>query len=168
MIMTNFSSKIASAILIISVCSPALASRHGNKAVTHLDTDGDGLVSFEEFMPQNGRADRTSRMMEHADFDEDGAVTLDEMQQAGDERAAQKKEKMEARMAERNEQMLQAFLEMDTDNSGSVTPEEIRLHMFSKIDQDQDGYLSTDEFSQHMQASRGKHDRGSRRQGDRD
>ena len=133
--------------------------------MNHLDTDGDGLVSFDEFQPRN---DRAGRMLEHADFDNDGAVSLDEMQQARDERAAQKKERMEARMAERREQMEQAFLEMDTDNSGSVTPEEIRLHMFNKIDRDEDGYLSNDEFSQHMQASHGKHGRSRHGRGDRD
>jgi hypothetical protein len=164
-IMTNIGVKLTSAILIISICSPAFASRHGKKAVDHLDADGDGLVSFEEFMP---RDDRATKMLEHADLDNDGEITQDEMQQAGDEKAAQRKEEMEARMAARSEKMEQAFLEMDTDNSGSVTPYEIRHHMFSKIDEDQDGYLSTEEFNQHMQALRNRHDRGGHNRDDRE
>ena len=163
--MTNLGLKITSAILIISVCSPALASRHGNKAVDHLDTDGDGLVSFEEFMPRN---DRATKMLEHADLDDDGEITQQEMQQARDEKSAERKEEMEARMAARSEKMEQAFLEMDTDNSGSVTTYEIRHHMFNKIDEDQDGYLSTEEFNQHMQTLRNRHERGSYNRGGRE
>ena len=154
--------KITSVMLIIGICSPALASKYAERAVNHLDTDGDGLISFEEFKPRN---DRAGRMLEDADFDGDGAVTQEEMQQAREERAAERKEDMEARMAEMAERMDQLFLEMDTDNSGSLTPEEVRQHMFNQIDQDQDRYISAEEFKQHIRSMRRKHDRGGNRPG---
>ena len=160
--MLNLSIKLISVIFVIGICSTALAGRHGNKAITHLDTDGDGLVSFDEFRPRN---DKASRMLEHADLDDDGAITLDEMQQARDQKAADKKQEMEARMAAKAEKMAQTFLEMDTDDSGSVTPEEIRQHMFNEIDDNQDGHLSADEFNQHMQEMRRHHGQSGHRRG---
>ena len=159
--MINLSTKMLMVALIVSTYSATLAARQGSKIMDHLDTDGDNLISAEEFQPRN---DRGARMLERADLDGDGAITLEEMQQARAARIAQKQEEMGARMAERAEKMEQNFTVMDTDNSGSVTPEEMRLHAFNRMDKNQDGYLTEEEFRQAGRDMRehGQHGHGGR------
>jgi hypothetical protein len=144
---------------IFSIASPALAGKQGIKVVEHLDTDGDGQVSFEEFQPRN---DRSHRMLELADQDGDGALTLDEMEQARAAKMVEKQIEMAERMAAGAERMEQNFIAMDTDGSGTVTPMEMRQHSFNKLDKNEDGYITADEFKQATphNSFKNKHQRG--------
>ena len=50
------------------------SDRHSERMLSHLDADGDNLISIDEFkVPEE-------RMFRHADSDGDGIVTLDEIQ----------------------------------------------------------------------------------------
>ena len=172
--MTNIGIRILTAALFASACSSAFAGKDGGRMMERLDTDGDNLISQEEFQPPGGRS---ARMMDGVDADGDGAITLDEMQQASEAKMAKKQAEVAARMDERAEHMKKSFAEMDADGSGSVTAEEMRLHMFNKMDENQDGYLSAEEFSharhnmhkrsnygqddhQRWEHKRGEHDHG--------
>ena len=143
--MRKLIAKITAVTLIISITSPALAGNKGARVVEHLDADGDGQISFEEFQPRN---DRSSKMLERADQDGDGALTLDEMEQARATKMAEKQIEMTERMAERSERMEENFIAMDTDGSGTVTSMEMRQHSFSKLDNNDDGYITADEFTE--------------------
>jgi Ca2+-binding EF-hand superfamily protein len=101
-----------------------------------MDINDDGIVSIEEFQPP--MEVRLSR----ADADNDGAVTLEELNQHRADREAQHVE----RQANHADQMTQRFLAMDIDGSGGVTPDEARLAAFHHMDSDQNGSLSVDEL----------------------
>ncbi len=120
--------------------------RRGGQFPPHLDTDGDGQLSVDEF---RGPGDR---MFMDADADGDSRVTLEEM------RAHH--EQMKARMQERLDRQAAAiddhFHSMDTDGDGAVTADEARIAAFQRKDRNGDGFLTTDEM------------RPPRRPGDRD
>lgn len=142
--MLHLTAKLIAFLLISSASSTALASRDGGRAITRLDTDGDGLVSLDEFHVPEGR--QGGGMLERADLDGDGAVTLEEANQARNERMAERQGEMAERMAKMATRMQELFAKMDANGDGAVTREEMRLFAFSRIDENQDGYLSADEF----------------------
>ena len=125
--------KLIATALIASVSTYAIADR-GDRIIDHLDTDGDDLISLQEFHPPG---DRGNKLLERADLNGDGVVTLEEAQQAASARMAEHLKKMEAKLAE-----------LDADEDGIVTTDEIRAHAFSRIDEDGDGFLSANEFNQ--------------------
>lgn len=124
--------KLVTTALIASVSTYAIADR-GDRIIDHLDTDGDDLISLEEFHPPG---DRGNKLLERADLDGDGAVTLEEVQQAASTRMAEHLKEMEAKLTE-----------LDADGDGTVTSDEIRAHAFSRIDENGDGFLSANEFN---------------------
>ena len=124
--------KLIATALIASVSTYAFADR-GDRIIDRLDTDGDELISLEEFHPPGNRG---NKLLERADLNGDGAVTLEEAQQAASERMSKHLKEMEAKLAE-----------LDADGDGTVTTDEIRAHTFSRIDEDGDGFLSTNEFN---------------------
>ncbi len=122
-----------------------------------LDTDGDGLVSHMEFSERDGR--RGPRIFEHADANGDGAVSLEEMQAAVDERV----DEHHARASEHMEMM---FAAMDTNEDGLVTREEAETHAFSRADSNGDGYISEDEAREMHERRGGRQERRREKRGD--
>lgn len=139
------------AFLLASGFSLSAFAGPGDRIMEHLDTDGDNMITLEEFQPPGRRGDR---MLEKIDANGDGAVSLEEMQSARAEREARATE----RMAERADEMDSRFVEIDTDGDGLVTRDEMRLHQFSRMDENGDGVLTADE----IKPRRGMHGRGMR------
>jgi Ca2+-binding EF-hand superfamily protein len=122
--------------------------------IMRMDSDGDGMVSREEFQPPEQH--RGPRMLERADIDGDGNVTRDEIMAAIDEDAEERKARMSG-------QMLLMFEEADTDSDGVLTPMEALDHAFLRVDANGDGYI-TEEEAQQLRDKRGKRaERGGRR-----
>ncbi|MBR9795544.1 MAG: hypothetical protein GYB45_05665 [Gammaproteobacteria bacterium] len=104
------------------------------QVVRAMDTDGDGLISFEEFeLPEKRRgADR----LEAADTDGDGNISRAEMEAQLAEHVAADTERAEER-----------FDRTDVNSDGFVTPEERKQVAFETLDENQDGYLSAEELA---------------------
>ncbi len=139
---TLISAAIASALTIVATAASAHPdqSHSGNAqkpsakpAVRAMDTDGDGLISFEEFeLPKKRHgADR----LEAADSDGDGNISRAEMEGQLAEHVAADTERAETR-----------FNQTDLNNDGFVTPEERKQVAFEMLDENQDGYLSPEEL----------------------
>ena len=137
------STAIASALTIFA--STAVAHPDANhsgsgqkapakQAVRAMDTDGDGLISYEEFeLPEKRRgADR----LEAADTDGDGNISRAEMEAQLAEHVAADAERAEER-----------FDRADINDDGFVTPEERKQVAFETLDENQDGYLSAEELA---------------------
>ncbi len=153
--MQDLTIKLIAMALIASITSPVFAAR-GAKMMEKMDTDGDGLISQEEFQPPSNRAGRM--FLSDADTNDDGIITLDEARQAKERKMAEHQKKMAERQAKMSGRLEQMFAMMDTDSDGGVTREEMRLFAFGKIDQNQDGYLSMDEFRHARQHRKMRHD----------
>ena len=123
--------------------------RRMNKVMSTLDTNEDGVISIDEFRLPEGREPREMRM----DIDGDGAVTRDEVERA---------------VAERSEEALTRFDELDSDGNGRITTEERRTQVFAQIDRDNDGQLSPSEMRDARKAMGDKKRRhGKKHRGDR-
>jgi Ca2+-binding EF-hand superfamily protein len=142
--MQHLTTKLVAILMVCSASTTAFASRDGSRAITHLDTDGDGLVSLDEFQATEGR--HSGRMLEKADLNGDGTVTLEEANEAHNERMAERQNEMAERMAKMATRLQETFAKMDANGDGAVTREEMQFFAFSRIDENQDGYLSADEF----------------------
>ena len=142
--MQHLTTKLVAFLIICSASTTAFANRDGSRAISRLDTDGDNLVSLDEFQASEGR--QGGRMLERADLNGDGAVTLEEANKASNERMAERQEEMAERMAKMATRMQETFAKMDANGDGVVTREEMQFFAFSRIDENQDGYLSADEF----------------------
>jgi Ca2+-binding EF-hand superfamily protein len=124
----------------LSLSSFAEESQFQQRMLERMDDNEDGVISMEEFQPpMEGR-------MSHADTDGDGAVTLAELNQHRAERMADKEAQRVDRQTEAATKMAERFQAMDSDGSGSVTPEEARLAAFNHMDRNQDGNLSVEEL----------------------
>ena len=126
------------------------------KPVEHMmkrmDTDGDGVISVDEFNP------RREGIVERIDENEDGAVSLDEVNQHISDRETE----MAQKIAEIRQRILKHFDDADTDGNGMVTEYAARSTAFNRIDGDGDGYLTEHELrtvSQDMKRHR-RHRRG--------
>ncbi|EED35703.1 EF hand domain protein [Luminiphilus syltensis NOR5-1B] len=102
-----------------------------DRVIDHLDTDGDRLLSLDEFrLPPKGRG-RLSK----ADADGDGNITVEEMEAA-----------LASHVRDDEEQARSRFDEADGNNDDVVTALELKTLAFERIDANSDGYLSVDEF----------------------
>jgi Ca2+-binding EF-hand superfamily protein len=156
--MNKLSRVIAMSIFGLSSSAFAAEDESGrNRALTNLDTDGDGSVNFEEFQA------RGAESLSHLDSDENGVLTLDELLNArpgrgpgnrGDRNADRPERepseeqiaRMEERRAEMTERAAARFQEMDTDGNDIVSLEEFQEANFLALDSDNNGLLSSEEL----------------------
>ncbi len=139
----SFIAKCIAAALLCTAALSTLAEKPGRGAMAKLDADGDKLISFDEFQMGGQRAES---MLERADQDGDGAVTMAELEAARESFKQEREAEMKARRAEHEERMATRFADMDTDGDGAVTPLEAKQHAFSQMDADNDGFISQKEF----------------------
>lgn len=99
------------------------------KMIERRDTNGDGVVSFEEFQVPPRSEERFTR----ADANGDGKVT---------------REELEATLNERSDGALERFEELDADDDGVITEAERKRAMFDRIDANGDGQLDAEELLQ--------------------
>ncbi|MBL4581756.1 MAG: EF-hand domain-containing protein [Gammaproteobacteria bacterium] len=163
------------AMAIFGLSSSAFAAEdesRGNRALSNLDTDGDGFVNFEEFQARG--AEGLSRL----DNDENGVLTLDELLNArpghgrgpgprsgnrGDrntdrperEPSEEQIARMEERRASMTERATARFQEMDRDGNDVVSLEEFQEANFLELDEDNNGLLSTEELRARHNGRRG-------------
>jgi Ca2+-binding EF-hand superfamily protein len=121
----------------------SVAQPDSQRVMEQLDTDGDNLISYEEFEPprQRGR-DR----FEGSDTDGDGNLSREEMEA----QLAKQIDEMTSRAIER-------FEAADLDGDGLVSAEERKRAGFDRMDADGDGYISADELEAAHRARRDHH-----------
>lgn len=127
------------AILTVLAAATVMAqpSNKSQRMMSHLDKDGDNLVSVEEFeVPSRGR-DRGR--LASADRDGDGNVSRSEMQ---------------AQVDERTEQAIERFELADLNDDDFLTEEEIKMAAFSRLDRNDDGYIDAKELSMAQHTAR--------------
>lgn len=161
--MNKLSRVIAMSIFGLSSSAFAAEDESGrNRALSNLDTNGDGSVNFEEF--QANSAQSLSRL----DSDENGVLTLDELLNArpgrggegrGDRPERELSEEQIARMEERRSEMTERaasrFQEMDADGNDIVSLEEFQEANFLELDSDNNGLLSAEELRPRRGGRRG-------------
>lgn len=163
--MRNPATALLTGTLILTLAGPVLAEpgKGASRMMKKLDTDGDGRIGLDEFRS----GPRGNRMLEMADTDSDGMVTLAEMEAHHDEMMARRMEKMKERMQAHTEQMRDHFDEMDADDDGTLTREEMGRGIFSRLDSNGDGYIEEDEFRHPPMGGPGMHERHHRMGGNR-
>jgi len=128
------------------------------KILEHLDKDGNGSVSKEEFLAsERGQKDpeRAAKVFAHIDENNDGALTTNEfakMRRPGGPGEGDGEGRDRPNPAE-------IFKRLDKDGSGSISKEEftsgeraqknpeMAAKMFQKLDADGDGSITHDEFA---------------------
>lgn len=130
-----------------------------NRALTNMDTDGDGSVNFEEFQA------RGAESLGRLDSDENGVLTLDELLNGrpgrgpGNRGDREPSEEQIARIQERRaamaEQATARFQEMDTDGNEVVSLGEFQEANFLQLDSDNNGLLSAEELRPQRGGRRG-------------
>jgi Ca2+-binding EF-hand superfamily protein len=133
----------ALAALVFGGSAAALAQHAGPP---NFDTDGDGLVSEDEFVAVGARRG------ERLDTDGDGTISADEVavmrarhEERVEERGAEIDAEHEARRAEHEAR----FEAADLNSDGALDPterEEMARVRFAELDQDGDGSLTEDEL----------------------
>lgn len=124
---------------------PDERKRAPEKMIGKLDSDGDGLISFEEFqMPDKRR--RGDRLGE-VDLDGDGNISRTEMEAQLDNYLEAMRAKAEAR-----------FTQADLNNDGFITPEERKQAAFEMLDTNGDGYLAPEELASTQKRNRRSRD----------
>ena len=146
MTMNKQVSALVIAALVATGAASSVAAQDGSprterraQMFTQLDTNGDGVVSAEEF------ANPPSRF-EIADADGDGLLSADELTAMGQQRAEQRA----ARMLER----------FDANEDGALSEEEFAARrdgsrMFERLDANDDGSISAEEFAEMRMQDRG-------------
>ncbi|MEL0039440.1 MAG: hypothetical protein VW865_03390 [Halieaceae bacterium] len=121
----------------------SVAQPDPERVIEQLDTDGDNLISYEEFEPprQRGRG-----WFEGGDTDGDGNLSREEMEA----QLAKQIDEMTSRAIER-------FEAADLDGDGLVSAEERKRAGFDRMDADGDGYISADELEAAHRARRDHH-----------
>ncbi len=131
-------------ILSVALCLVATLSfagdRHSKKMIAHMDQNGDELISMDEFKG------RQNRMFEEADSNQDGSLTIDELQAYMQVRVAEHAKEREQEHSEMQSRMAQHFAEMDTNNDQSITAEEAKSAAFNRMDKNGDGFIAADEM----------------------
>lgn len=151
---------ITAIVLSATIAGAAYAEHHGKHRFSSADTDGDGLISQDEFSVPG--SDRFEKM----DTDGDGVVTLEEINNRMAEQAAERQAKMADRREKMQAKMQERFASADQNKDGIITKEEMKISAFSHIDENGDGFLSEEEFreaksqhSRHKKEHRGEHGR---------
>jgi len=142
-----------------SISAFAIAKDKGpgaKKMLKHLDTDGDGQISMEEFKPPK----RTP--FGKADVNDDGIVTMEEIEEQMAARHQERESANEDRRAAAKAMLAAHFAEMDTNGDGGLTTDEIKQGIFSRMDENQDGYITKDEMKRPERMGQGKGKRYSR------
>ena len=148
---------LLSAALIAVMTAPVHADEEGKKSAKgKLDTDGDGKISLEEFKF------RDKGILKKMDADGDGTVTASELAESHAAMEAKVQEGVTKRMNRMKEQSEKKFAEMDSNDDGSVTADELKAHAFSQLDKDNDGFLSRKELRHGMRKNVRGHDGKSR------
>lgn len=161
-------------VLCLSANSMAAEGQgRGQQALENLDSNGDGVVDFNEF--QENTPDIVARL----DTDGDSSVSLEEFVSArpdrprrggfGNRAANLSEEEMAERQAMMQERMTERFSEMDLDDDGLVSVIEMQEANFLQMDNDGDGVLSASELRRRGPGGpggrgpgqRGRPDRGS-------
>lgn len=147
--MRKFGIGVIAACVALSLSAPAAMAKPGGKGkhFEKMDTNGDGVVSREEFDAKH------DEMFSKMDANGDGNVTKEEMKAAH-------KARMEEHKKKRAEHMKKHFGEMDKDKDGSLVFDEMKDHKgqayFDKLDADSDGKVTWSEFEE---GHKGKHRR---------
>ncbi|HAK51203.1 MAG TPA: hypothetical protein DCM54_04775 [Gammaproteobacteria bacterium] len=155
--MQYLKTKLIAASLVAGIMAPAIA----HEGPAELDTDGDGLISRDEFrLPEDRRRQRM-------DIDGDGTISQEEVAQHQEEADARQAE----HIAKKREKAAERFNAVDVDGDGSITTQEAEDHAFWRLDRDGDGYVSRQELRKQMgragrDGKRGK--RGGERGGERE
>lgn len=132
----------------------------GNRIIERLDTNGDALISVDEFQLPERRGP-----LSRADLNDDGMVTIEELRARHDERSARFEERLAEKRIERDAHFDEMLTRMDRNTDGVVSEEEARLSAFEHMDANGDGYLSPSE----MRPPKGKRGpRGDKRKPRRD
>ena len=118
------------------------------KAMTHLDANDDGVISFDEFRLPADRGAPEMRM----DSDGDGALTRDEVSNAATQRV---------------DEALARFDASDADGNGVVTIEERRQMAFNRMDADGNGEISNGELRKAGKERRRHHKGNAEQRGER-
>lgn len=145
--------KYLAAMLFLAFTAPALADEaapdgtapdndgpRAERMLKHLDTNGDGVITPDEFKFPG------DRIIKEADLNGDGAVTLDEMHQHHQQMEAKRQAERQKMMADQQAKMDQMFKSMDTNGDGKVTVEEANAAAFKRMDKNGDGVLTADEL----------------------
>lgn len=163
----------AAALVAGAAVAPAHAAqpeaRHGGPGswmLKHLDADGDGMITLDEFRAAGDAA------FARLDADGDGRISADEFAAAREARAG----KWQGRHAEgreaghRRQHMAQrGFARMDADGDGYVTRAEFdaaRMARFNALDVNGNSVIDADELP--VRGERGKGQRDGRGYGKRD
>jgi Ca2+-binding EF-hand superfamily protein len=136
------------ALILLAGGAMTAFGRPEDRMMDKFDSDGDGMISAEEFQPPRDRG-----MMEHMDANNDGAVTMEEINQ----QIADHQIKMAERQAEMTARVQEFFSNADTDGDGSVTGEEAREAAFNRIDENGDNYLTEKELRNAKPPHGGRH-----------
>lgn len=124
--------------LLLGTCAAMMSSTSSAQPrdILALDSDGDGLVSRDEFRVPADRRGR--RLFKHGDVDGDGTLTRDELITSIESGSEERQERTRERLLER-------FDAMDGNGDGVVQADEAMEQAFSRVDQNADGYLSEEE-----------------------
>jgi len=133
--------KIILPLFIITFASQSWASegKHKRNMMKALDADGDGAVSFQEF--QNSPDKRFQR----TDINNDGFITLNEMEQHHAEREAKRETERQSRRHKRAEKLGERFTMLDVNGDGTITLEEAQRGIFDRLDSNSDGVITRKE-----------------------
>ena len=149
---------LLSAALIAVMAAPVHADEEGKKSGKgKFDTDGDGKISLEEFKFKD------KGILKKMDADGDGTVTAGELADSQAAMEARVQEGVTRRMNRMKKMTEEKFAEMDSNDDGSVTADELKAHAFSQMDKDSDGFLSRKELRHSMRKNVRGHDGKSRR-----
>ncbi|GJM13537.1 MAG: hypothetical protein DHS20C12_19400 [Pseudohongiella sp.] len=152
--MNKLSRVIAMSIFGLSSAAFAAEDESGrNRVLNNLDTDGDGSVNIEEF--KSGGADSLSRLDSDANgaltLDEllnarPGRGSGDRGDRPEREPSEEQIARMEERRAAMTEQVTARFQAMDVDGNEIVSLDEFQEANFLELDRDNNGLLSSEEL----------------------
>ena len=132
-------------LILFSGSILAMGGKDKRNMLKALDSNGDKAISFEEFKAA------PNKRFESKDLNNDGVLTLDEIQQHQADREAER----QARVSERSQKAGERFNSLDANSDGTVTLEEAQQGMFNRLDADGNGLITREEAKE----ARGKHKR---------